>query len=343
MATKNTNITHTTPASFPDQLINEPTQVANPGKHIKQLGPLQYLLGTWTNKEYNQDTGAPYSYNLMPLPQAVNTGGDPSGTRPAGYILKNFKYYEEITFSAISGAAPNRGGDYTQTANVIFYEQRVYFAEGPDKDQLVHAENGSWLYLDTGPQPEGAYNQGPDVPYTGSGEIPAQPANMQIAKQISVPHGNSILALGTVDSINGALNIPDYGDGTYPNGALPNGKVDISQYDKLTDVAGGNPYPELNKNPNKPLINGTQTPCNNHIKLNVSTDPTNGGSVTNIPFEVQKANVVDYNATYWLESFGGAEDFTQLAYSQTIVMKIPINGQMVEFPHVTGNVLTKKN
>lgn len=336
-----TKITNETPSSFPDQLINEPTQLANPGKHITQLGPLQHLLGTWTNQQYDKETGAPYSYNLMPLPQAVNTGQGVTGSRPTGYILKNFKYYEEITFSAISGAAPNRGGDYTQTANVIFYEQRVYFAEGPDKDQLVHAENGSWLYLDTGPQPEGAYSQGPDVPFDGP--IPPQPTNMQIAKQISVPHGNSILALGTVDNIQGALSIPDYGDGVYPNGAFPKGQVNTSQYGIATDVAGGNPYPELNNNPNQPLIDGTQTACNNYIKLDVSTNPNNGGSVTNIPFEQEKANVVDYNATYWLESFGSSKDFTQLAYSQTIVMKIPINGQIVEFPHVTGNVLTKKS
>jgi hypothetical protein len=67
-----------------------------------------------------------------------------------------------------------------------------------------------------------------------------------------------------------------------------------------------------------------------------------GGSVTNIPFEMQKADVTDYHATYWLQKLSGSSHYNQLAYTQTILMKIPINGEMVDFPHVTCNVLTKK-
>lgn len=322
-----------TPASFPEKLINEPTQLANPGKHMTQLGPLQYLLGTWTNQVVDTADNSPYSYNLMPLPKSVPTA--------PGYILKNFKYYEEITFSAISGAAPNRGGDYTQTANVIFYEQRVYFAEGPDKDQLVHAENGSWLYLETGKQLENAYNNKAGTgPYIPNSNIKSQPISMQIAKQISVPHGNSVLAMGTVESKTGAPTIPNYGKEAYPAGAFPGDGVDTSLYATKTDVAGGNPHPSLNGNPNEPIQNGSPTTITEYIKLDV--DSNVGGSVTNIPFEMQKADVTDYKATYWLQTLAGSSHYNQLAYTQTIVMKIPINGEMVDFPHVTCNVLTKK-
>ena len=77
----------------------------------------------------------------MPLPQS---------DAPNGYILKNFPYFEEITFATIAGTAPNRGGDFLQNAYTLFYEQRVFFAKEeapkgaePVLDKLIHAENGS--------------------------------------------------------------------------------------------------------------------------------------------------------------------------------------------------------
>ena len=78
--------------SMPDlskPLINEPAQ-ASPGLPTSSLGPLEHLVGTWTNQNLpNQNSGntsSPYSYNVMALPQM-----DPSAT-PTGYILKNFSY-----------------------------------------------------------------------------------------------------------------------------------------------------------------------------------------------------------------------------------------------------------
>lgn len=322
-----------TPPVFPNTLINEPTQ-SNPAPNIKGLGPLQYLIGTWTNQNLGSTstggTATPYSYNIMPLPTA---------SAEAKYILKNFKYYEEITFSPINGNAPNRGGDYNQNANVIFYEQRIYFADGPDKDKLVHAENGSWLFLVTGTQAEGPYGTKPVVPHDGP--IPVQSPLTNVAKQISVPHGNSILAQGGISGYpsdylkDGPVNIENY---PYP--VIPAG-IDATPY---TTKSVGNPFPALNDNPNQPLQDGAaDNPCTHYIQWSVNTEnPAAKGHVTNIPFEEQKANVVDYNANYWLQSFGQENDFTQLAYNQTIYMDIPINGKIVKFPHVTCNTLTKK-
>ncbi len=191
----------------------------------------------------------------------------------------------------------------------------------------------------TGTEAEGPYGTTPVVPH--SGPIPEQSVLTNVAKQISVPHGNSILAQGGIKGYpnsylqNGPANI-----GVYPGGVIPSG-IDTTPY---TTKSVGNPFPALNNNPNQPLQDGAKdNPCTNFIQWSVDTkNPAALGSVTNIPFEKQKANVVDYNATYWLQSFGRKQDFTQLAYSQTIVMDIPINGTIVEFPHVTCNTLTKK-
>lgn len=329
--------TPTTLPVFPDTLINEPIQ-KSPAPNIDGLGPLAHLIGTWTNQNLGDtDTGgttSPYSYNIMPLPTK-------STSTPAGYILKNFKYYEEITFSPINGMAPNRGGDYNQNANVLFYEQRIYFADGPGKDQLVHAENGSWLFLVTGPQSEKPYASQPIVSHVGP--IPPQPLTSNIVKQISVPHGNSILALGgvqgnpkPVDSYIsvGPIKIDNYTD------AIPK-NIDISPY-KLEGP--GNLFPELNNNPNAPLQDGiAKNPCTEFIQWGVDTNNKEAlGSVTNIPFEKEKANVTSYQANYWLQNFQSGGEFTQLSYNQTIWMDIPIHGEIVSFPHVTCNTLTKK-
>ena len=307
-------------------LINEPAQ-AEPPAPTSTLGPLQYLVGTWTNQNLGgSDKGgqtSPFSYCLMPLPQ-----GD-------SYILKNFSYYEEITFSAIHGTAPNRGGLGTQVANTLFYEQRIYFAEGPAKDSLVHAENGSWLFLTDRTQLLGPYGNG-DNPGVGDQTVPNSVAPTQpyaLIKQMSVPHGNSILAAGNKTEGSGSPGIEP------PPLVLPEG-VDTAAY-KKTGV--GNPNPDFTLNPNLPLANALkQQPVANYIQLDV--DSKNGNyAVTNIGFEQQHADVTRYFATYWLEALTTGGGYDQLQYSQTMLMDIPINGKVISFPHVTTNTLTRKS
>ena len=317
---------------FSQPLATEPVQ-ASPGVPRMQLGPLQYLIGTWTNQNLpGTNSGgpdSPFAYNVMPLPQV-----DPSS--PTGYILKNFTYYEELTFTAIHGNAPNRGGLGQQVAYTLFYEQRVYFAEGPNKDALVHAENGSLLYLLDSTQPLGPYGNG-DQPGLGSQTVqnsvaPTQPFNL--VKQVSVPHGNSILALGNYTPANAGTGVP-----AIPSASpLPSG-VNTAQY-ALNDPVT-NPQPAFTANPNQVLVDALQArPCTNFLMLTMSS-AKGTGAVTNIGFEQQHANVSQYDFTYWLEAFDNSDNFTQLQYSQTITLQIPINGQKINFPHKTANTLTK--
>jgi len=321
-----------TPPNLSEPLITEPPQMS-PGVPTADLGPLQYLIGTWTNQNLpGTNMGgpqAPYAYNVMPLPQV-----DPS--TPNGFILKNFTYYEELTFSAIHGNAANRGGIGTQTANTIFYEQRVYFAEGPNKDALVHAENGSLLFLTDGTQQLGPYGNG-DQPGIGNQTVKNSMAPTQefnLVKQVSVPHGNSILALG--NAVGGSSGVP----AIPPASVIPQGYSTLPpEYTKQDPVM--NPQPEYTANPNKVLTDALAArPATNFLELTMSS--RNGkGAVTNIGFEQQHANVQCYDFTYWLESFDGTENYTQLQYSQSIWMQIPVGGRFLVFPHVTANTLTK--
>ncbi len=312
-------------------LINEPAQ-ANPPAAVTTTGPLQYLLGTWTNQNLGTSMAGgpenPYSYNLMVLPQV-----DPES--PYGYILKSMPYYEEITFTAVHGAAANRGGLGTQTSNAILYEQRVYISAGPAEDMLVHFENGIWGYLTDAQQALGPYGNGND-PGLGTQVIPDSTPPTQefnLFKQISVPHGNSVLACGSFSNQSGAPTIGP------PPQVLPSG-INTDAYDALSV---GNLNPDRALNPNLPLsqaLAATNPQPTSFIQLDVDSQ-NGGGAVTNIGFEQQHCDVMRYYATYWLEAFGGSETYTQLQYSQTIMMSIPLASGTVLFPHITTNTLTK--
>lgn len=320
-------------------LINEPAQACPTAQQDDVLGALQLLVGTWTNQPYTNNTGgpdSPYSYNLMVLPQT-----DPA-TTPDGFILKNMQYYEEITFSPIHGNAANRGGTGVQVCNPLFYEQRIYISQAsgtPATNTLVHAENGSWLVLSSSTQLEGPYSDGPEVP--GSVAPTGFPT---LVKQISVPHGNSVLAIGEAPPFplqpqsGSMLSIPDLTGTVVPAG------VDPAQY---STHSVGNPNPAFAVNPNAPLVEALgQAPVENFIMFQVDTAfPDGQGAVTNIGYEQQHANVVRYSATYWLEQLEGSAGYNQLQYSQTILLAIPVpvNGiiEKVIFPHVTTNTLTR--
>ncbi|MCX4240471.1 heme-binding protein [Paraliomyxa miuraensis] len=297
-------------------------------------------MGTWTNlalpnaKGGEGSTSNPLSYNVMPLPQA-----------PPNYILKNFKLYETVQFNtnsdvALPATAPNRGSDTLQVPTALFYQQQVYFAEGPGTGQIVHVENGAWLNLLTGKKLVGPY-----PPPPGSAikldDPNQQPPGITIAKQMSIPHGNSILALGSFTPPTAVADpsklIPD-SSSVLPT---PTG-LDTTPYTtKLDDPSNyQNPHPDLTANPNKPLQDAVALIRPNYfIRWDVSTG--NQGQTMNIPFEQRQANVTSYAASYWLLSTDGGTTYPYLAYTQNITMVFVIGGVHYMFPHVTSNVVTK--
>ncbi len=353
----------------------------------------QNLVGNWENRPFpgapDQQGGPlnPLSYNIMPLPQTSD---------PDGYILKNFKYHEKLHFNnadtantlAIAARAPNRGGAVNQDARAMFYEQQVKFAEGPQGPRagspdgdVVHVENGAWLYLPRFVQVPGPYPADPPgsnnfaPPVTMVTPSQQQPSDIVIAKQISIPHGNSILALGSFETqpnaagnsgvwsgnavIPGSPVIPDAAY-PYPMAAPPARSADgtpippapvsslnaDSRYSQplvsspTDDNDYQNPHPDLTLNPNKPLQQAVALiKPTSYMHWKVTTDPqTNGkGVVTNIPFERRVSDVTTYSAEYWLLFNGNVR---YLAYTQTILMVMIVKDQKYVFPHLTCNTVT---
>lgn len=309
--------------------LNIPLLRDGEGEHnatvTQGLGPLAGLIGTWNSPAVN-----PLGYNVMPLPQI---------TAPNHFILKDFHYYEEMTFSAIDGSAPNRGGTYSQNSFVLFYEQRVYFGEGPAQNQLVHAENGDWLHLITQAQDQGPYNtEGPIASPPAPNPIPPQNPSTSIVKQVSVPHGNSILAIG--DSIvtqGDSLSIPEVstlptGMGVNPGFYMPFNSTGPADSNNSTNLMV-NPNHILNvhnENLKSSGVNIVETTA-----FTVSTKNP-GGAVTNINFEAKRAHVVNFNTTFWLSKLSNGSK--QLQYSQTIEMTLMQNN--VTYYHIDANTLS---
>ncbi len=284
---------------------------------LDKLGPLAGLIGTWVSTKTN-------GFNVMPIPQA---------TGPDGFILKNFFYYEVMTFSAIQGKVANRGGTDEQDCYTIFYEQRVFFSDGPQANELVHAENGSWLNLITGPQGQGPLNNPPNIPSPPApNPIPPQDPARQIVKQVSVPHGNSILAMGHVAVNSGAPNIPDVN-------TLP-----IDAPTAFHSAYGTNIPTNPNINPNIVLKDALSALAKQGVEVvrthQIHVDTSNDGAVVNIPFIKQHSDVTQFTNTLWLEELSNGQLLLQ--YSQDISLKFPQpGGKSYVFPHITANTLTK--
>lgn len=327
------------------------------------LAPFQtQLVGRWENAALpgapngEGSKANPLSYNVMPLPQLTSSPGE-----TVGYILKNSGIWEIVTFPGDSGiasptTAPNRGDDSAQAPTALYYEQQVHFADGPGANpdpakSVVHTENGAWLHLATAAKIVGPYG-------TPVGSAPVldnpnkQPPSITIAKQMSIPHGNSILALGSyTDPIshdqNNPLMIPD-APSVFPT---PDGLSHDPYLKTLGDPKDyQNPRPDYTANPHLPVqvAVGLIKPTNS-ISWSVTTKALAGGrgSTVDIPFEQRSANVSDYEATYWLMSTDGGTNYDYLAYVQNITLQIPLplpsGTTTYVFPHITSNVVTRQD
>jgi hypothetical protein len=322
------------------------------------------LIGTWTNQALPGSTKGgtddPLSYNIMPLPQKSVSPPFSEKDFP-GFILKNFTYSETVRFNsnvdtqgevALSVLAPNRDTTYQQDSRALFYSQQVHIAEGPGGSgekgpgaaSVVHVENGAWLYLYSSPQPIGPYgNQGQEP-----GTVVPQNPKITIAKQMSVPHGNSILALGNFDGV--VMGTPKIPSASFPSPTPLPPPADSSTkiYKTLlnTDDNYQNPQLDYTADWNLPLQQAVAIlKPNAYIHWKVQTEQISGvdgkGSVTNIPFESKNADVTDYSAEYWLLSTDGGANYDYLAYTQDIVMDVNIGGTKYSFPHGTANTVTR--
>jgi len=294
------------------------------------LGPLALLPGTWKNLPGLPGRG----WNSIALPFAT------APDSRIDYRLLVNQYNEELRFTLVDKAVPNRGIDSTnspatnsdQFLVTLDYDQMINQIAADDFPQsgkaggaglAIHREPGLWIHLT---------NEVTD--------------GMDIARLATIPHGDALLAIGRSRVDDGAPTI------TKING-LP---VGVNQ-----DLA--NPYlapyqhfhANLFKNLFDPSSPGDLLAAANagvQIKrtttLAADTTAASGG-ISNIPFIVKHANAASMKSTFWIQELeeqdAAGNSKLRLQYAQVVLLDFfPSRDGLpgrIRWPHVSINTLEK--
>jgi hypothetical protein len=314
-------------ASFKE--LGRSLAVAHPGD--PKLGPLAMLPGKWANLPKL----AGHGWNMIALPFA---GG-------SDFRLLLNQFNEELEFSLVDTGVPNRGIKINgqtvaddQFLVALDYKQKITQVKGIDfpasnlvapNGTVIHVEPGLWLNMGS---PE-AENTPPD--------------GLDLARLATIPHGDSVLALGkSVPPINGAPTIPDISG--LPIGVDPN--IDTDPY-----LA---PYKNFHQNkfegvfdpvsPND-LLKAANQGVNivSTTVLHVDTAVPTGG-IVNIPFIAKQAAATQMEATFWIQELAekdaAGKPRMRLQYSQTVFLEFfsrPDGQGLIRWPHVSINTMEK--
>jgi len=273
------------------------------------LGPLAELPGFW------QGTG----FSLIARP-------DHDPHNPDGFFLQLNLLRETIEFSPIGSPVPNRGS--AQGDIGLFGVTYLHRVTDAATGGALHIEPGIWL----------------TVPPTTS-----PPAAETVVRLSTVPHGNSICAVGFPEDVvpDGPPHIPPANTVPFPTGGQPPppgtpnpyAAYDLSQEspfrtnplpDTVTQAMIDDPHTVQRD----ALVGQTLT----HVtRLIVSTETA--GGISNIPFITSNADVHLLESLFAIERVHAPEggEIMQLQYSQTALL----NFRGKSFPHVTVGTLIR--
>ncbi|WP_413934376.1 heme-binding protein [Nitrospira sp. BLG_1] len=324
----------------PAELQNTTRRIEkDPKPNDPELGPLKLLPGKWANVPNLQGRG----WNMIALPFVAPP---PQGVPfPLNYRLLVNQYNEELEFTLVDKAVPNRGvrlspgtpANTDQFLVTLDYQQSIKQIAADDfpKSGLagpagaaIHHEPGLWLHMTNG-----------------------MTDSLNIARLASIPHGDSVLALGQSSEHPGRPSIPDI------NG-LP---IGVDQDLKNPYLA---PYKHFNDNLFQGLFNPISPndlleEANKGIEIERttvldvdSTHPT--GGVVNIPFIVRQANATVMKSTFWIQELKekdkDGKPKLRLQYSQLVMLDFfpRVDGLppsccpgLIQWPHVSINTLEK--
>ena len=303
-------------------------EVAQP--YDEDLGPLMQLPGRWV--------GQGRGWNMIALPFAQ--------PGPLDYRLLLNQYDEELNFTLVDKAVPNRGvtDDHaTQTDQLVVtldYEQVV--KQVAVVDEPASAVTGS---------PGAAIHHEPGLFLNLLNEIPD---GFDIARLATIPHGDAVLALGTSSELTGPPQIRAV-DGL-PIGVnhdLVNNPY-LAPYKQFhDDPFKGNvaapafpgfdptaPHLLLQPGPNAPQVTKTTV-------LDLDTSHPTGG-IKNIPFVVKQADAASMKSTFWIQELAPDSEgnvVLELKYLQIVMLDFfprrdGLPGR-ISWPHVSINTLTK--
>lgn len=297
------------------------------------LGPLKLLPGVWKNEGGLEGRG----WNSIALPFQTRPDS------PLDYRLLLNQYNETLVFDLVSKGVPNRGltPDRKQSDQVIAaldYKQvvdQIAVADFPPSNadtrgpttppgNTIHHEPGLWLFM-----------------------LNEKVEGLDIGRLGSVPHGNSLLALGkSTEPTKGPPVIPEV------NG-LPL-KVDQDLNDRYLA-----PYKHFHDNlfeglfdPSRPtdLLKAANEGVDivRTTTLDVDTQALSGG-IDNIPFIVRQADATSMRSIFWIQELAEEDAHgnpkLRLQYLQIVMLDFDprtrgLPGRIM-WPHISINTMHK--
>lgn len=318
-------------AEFDRYFVETPTEISD------ELGPLAQLPGKWEGK----NTG----WNMIALP--FKDAPDPANT--PFRILMN-QYDETLNFAFVDDNVPNRGIAVDQRVATIDYQQQISQTVADDfppsgeaggAGLAIHHEPGLFIWAKD--------NRTDDI---------------DIARLASIPHGNSVLALGESSVHEAMPPIP-------PINALPFGRFEdfgTPGYDFNFDPYL-RPYKHYIDSPFVGNAGGVAgfpgfTPADmtsilrfanqgvdilHTTRLTVDTKRNSGG-VSNMPFVTREAEPVSMSSTFWIQQVADKRykcgHRLRMQYAQVVMLDFfrPRQDQLpgrAQWPHISINTLDK--
>lgn len=295
------------------------------------LGPFKLLPGTWSNEPGLAGRG----WNMIALP----FGRPPSATFKPPYRLLMNQYNENLIFDLVDKAVPNRGIapaadptpadqllvtlDYEQGIKQIVAEDFPATGLGGPADAAIHHEPGLFLHMTD----------------------PLDEDSTDIARLATIPHGDSVLAMGTVKVIDGPPEIPTLN-------ALPLGvdrDVETNRYLQ--------PYKHFRDSPFRGLFDPLDptallTAANQGVDIIRTTELTfdstlDTGRVSNIPFVTRQANASEMKSTFWIQEVRQEDGSTALRLQYLQIVQLDFFPRFdggpgkIKWPHVSINTMAK--
>lgn len=315
------------------------------------LGPFTQLPGTWKNIA----DLAGHGWNMVALPfmQPGNNVAPvkPGESGPFRLLLNQFD--ETLIFSTVDKGVPNRGAalakafDADQHLAALQYIQdvtQIAAADSPGTNDTpdtpkgkagIHHEPGLFLHL---------------LSQTGGGP--------NIARMATIPHGDSVMALGYGVHTQGPPDFENIGDfSPFPVGAdpalennpyfAPYLKFRHAPFKGNVNVPG---FPGFDPTNPLALLKGAIPPADVKSTTTLLFDTTLAtGGIGNIPFVVKQANSVSMRAIFWIQELKALDAQHQpqfvLQYAQRVMLSfIPIGvglgaGGDIQWPHISINTM----
>ena len=300
---------------------------AKPGD--KCLGPLSDLPGTWSNSQNLAGSG----WNLIALPSAA---------APLKYRVLMNQYNEVLKFTELDAPVPNRGIpaghdqciatlDYQQTIKQLAAADYPESGKAGEPDLPIHHEPGLFLHM---------LNHSTD--------------QLDIARLATIPHGDSVLALGRSVKSKGPPIVPVVSALPIGAGSSQRGHY-LEPYQHFTDhpfrgTVQANDFPGFQPRDVTHLLRQANKEVQIARTTRLTFDSTlETGGIVNIPFIQKQANAASMKSTFWIQELRQENDDAQptlrLQYLQVVILDFfeRLDGLpgLMRWPHVSINTMQK--